>query len=163
MTNPDHCHSQARGNRHSTPFLSPLPSQPNFGAAQTSGSRVSVVASPHVSDDSFRDPSTVTSGVNYQILAGSNIPQAQLSSDGQYSSMHSGSFRQSAAGVPSVNDISQVQLPDNWDTPLQNPIHAPVSYRDRGRGRPPAGPFYALLGNQANPAWDNLHRGHIAY
>ena len=165
MTDPDHRRSQARGNRHSTPSLSPLPSQPNFGAAQASGSEISVATEPSVSDDPFRVLSTVTSGVDYQFLARNNIPQVQLPSDGQYTSMHSESFGQLATGMSSVNYIPQVQLSNNWNAPLRNPIPvvppAPVPYR--GRGRPPTGPLHALSGNQANPAWNNLHRGHIAY
>jgi len=145
--------SQARGDPvHSAPLLLPLP-QPNFGFVRVADipqvhipeiHRLSIrrssvsglsVAGPPVSvsghsiaglsvpDDSFRVLSTVTSGVNYQFLSGSQIPQ--------------------------------VQLPDNWNAPLQNPIPVvpPIPVLSiRGRGRLPIGPFHNLSGGQSNPA-----------
>ena len=197
MTDPDH---RRRGNNSRSIPSTPPPPQPTFQAipaanisqahisdvhkipvvtlagsaastVQPSGSGVSVAARPPVSDDPFRIPSAVASGVDYQFLAGSNIPQVQLLPDRQYAPLHSPvPLRPPVTGMPSVNDIPQVQLPENWNAPLQNPIPvvppAPVlQSRGRGRGRrqPPTGPFHDLSGDQANPAWNNLHRGHIAY
>ena len=182
MTDPDHHHSQARGNRSSIPSAAlPLP-QPNFGAllavnipqvhipeihrlpvatssgsaVQSSGSGVSVVARPPVSDDPFRILDPVTSGVAYQVLSG-NIQQVELYFN-RHAPLHNPvPLGPSAAGIPSVNDVPQVLLPDNWNAPLQNPIpvvpSAPVlPSRGRGGRQPTAGPLYALSGNYANPA-----------
>ena len=60
----------------------------------------------------------------------------------------------------------EVQLPANWDAPLQNPIPVvppmPTLHR-RGRGRPPRGPLHDISGPQCDPALSGLHRGHIAH
>ena len=60
----------------------------------------------------------------------------------------------------------EVQLPANWDAPLQNPIPVvppmPTLHR-RGRGRPPCGPLHDISGPQCDPAHSGLHRGHIAH
>ena len=65
--------------------------------------------------------------------------------------------------------IPQVQLPIGWDAPLANPV--PVvppalqlqTRRGRGRGRGrERGPLHNISGGQADPAFNNLHRGHIA-
>ena len=58
-----------------------------------------------------------------------------------------------------------MQLPANWNAPLQNAIPVVPSvpvFPKRGRGRPPVGPLHDLSGVQSNSAWNNLHRGHIA-
>ena len=184
MTDPDHHRSQARGNRHLISSVSSVPPQPNFGAmlaanipqvhipeihrlpvaissgsGSGSGSGISVVARPPVSDGPFTILSTITSGIDYQFLSGRNIQQVEQPSAPLHNPL--------PLGIPSVNDIPQVQLPDNWDAPLQNvmPVVPPVSVfptRCRGRGRPSVGPLHDLSGDQTNPAWNNLHRGHIA-
>ena len=60
----------------------------------------------------------------------------------------------------------EVQLPANWDTPLQSPMPAvppmPIPPR-RGRGRAPLGPMHDISGRQNDPALNGLHRGHIAH
>jgi hypothetical protein len=63
----------------------------------------------------------------------------------------------------------EVQLPDNWDAPLQNPMPTvppmPIPLRrgrGRGRGRAPLGPLHDISGQQSDPALNGLHRGHIA-
>ena len=59
----------------------------------------------------------------------------------------------------------EVQLPANWDAPLQNPMPVvppmPVPPR-RGRRRAPVGPLNDISG-QSDPALNGLHRGHIAH
>ena len=64
----------------------------------------------------------------------------------------------------------EVQLPANWDAPLQNPMPVvlpmpipPRRGRGRGRGRTPLGPLYDISGQQSDPALNGLHRGHIAH
>ena len=60
----------------------------------------------------------------------------------------------------------EVQLPANWDAPLQNPMPAippmPILPR-RGRGRAPLGPLLDISGRQNDPALNVLHGGHIAH
>ena len=179
MTDPDQRHSQARGNfGHSDPSVPPLPPpQPNFGFVRANISQihtssagstvqpsvaVSSVAGPSLADDPFQIPPATPSGVNYQFLTGSSISQVQ-----QPSGLNAP--LQNPISVVSVDNIPQVQLPANWDTPLQNimPVVPPVPVfprrgRGRGRGRLPVGPLHDLSGGQSNPAWNNLHRGHIA-
>ena len=197
MTDPDHCRSQARDNRNPISSVPPPPPQPNFGAMlaanipqiyipeihrlpvatsgsavssafmQPSGSGVSVIARPSVSDDSFRILPTVTSGIDYQFLSESNIPQVQLP-PGWNAPLYNPVPLRPPSGFSCVNEIPQVQLPDNWNAPLQNlmPVVPPVPVfptrgRGRGRGRPSVGSLYDLSGDQTNPAWNNLHSGHI--
>ena len=159
MTDPDHRCSQARGKRHSDTSTPPPPPQPNFavrlaadipqvhipeihrlpvatfsGSVAASGSGVPVVARPSVSEDPFRILPSVTSGVDYQLLSGSNIPQVQLPPDWNAPLRNPVPLRP----PPSVYEIPQVQLPENWNAPLQNPVPivppAPV-FPSRGRGR----------------------------
>ena len=62
----------------------------------------------------------------------------------------------------------EVQLPANWDAPLQNPIPVvppmpmPIHSR-RGRRRAPLGPLHDISSGQSDPALNSLHRGHIAH
>ena len=60
----------------------------------------------------------------------------------------------------------EVQLPANWDAPLQNPIPVvppiPVHPR-RGPCRAPLGPLHDISSGQSDPALNTLHRGHIAH
>jgi hypothetical protein len=70
-------------------------------------------------------------------------------------------------GVNVAAAIPQVQLPLGWDAPLANPVPvvppAPQLQRRRGRGRGRGlGPLHDISGGQADPALNNLHRGHIA-
>jgi len=116
------------------------------------------VAGPPLLDDLFQILPTVPSGVNVQFLSGSNISQVQLPSGWN-------APLQNPVPVVLVNSIPQVQLPANWNALLQNamPVVPPVPvFTRRGRGRPPLGPYYNLSGGKANPAWNNLHQGHIA-
>ena len=61
----------------------------------------------------------------------------------------------------------EVQLPANWDAPLQNPM--PVvppmpTFHRRGRGRvAPLGPLHDISGQQSDPALNGLHCGHISH
>ena len=64
----------------------------------------------------------------------------------------------------------EVQLPANWDAPLQNPMPVvppmpipPRRGRGRGRGRAPLGPLHDISGRESDPALNGLHRGHIAH
>ena len=62
----------------------------------------------------------------------------------------------------------EVQLPANWDAPLQNPMPVvppmPIPPRRRGRGgRAVLGPLHNISGRQNDPALNGLHRGHIAH
>jgi hypothetical protein len=61
--------------------------------------------------------------------------------------------------VPHVPYIPQVQLPQGWNAPLQNPIprNVPALPPVLRRGRTP------LPDLAANPALNNVHRGHIAH
>jgi hypothetical protein len=70
-------------------------------------------------------------------------------------------------GISLAAAIPQVQLPAGWDAPLANPIPvvppAPQLQTRRGRGRGRGlGPLHDISGGQADPALNNLHRGHIA-
>jgi len=128
------------------------------------------VAGPSVLDDPFRIFSTVTSGVDYQFLSANQIPQVQLPPGWNAPLCNPVPLRPHPSGFVPVNQILQVQLSDNWNALLQNPIPVvpPVSVplirsRGRGRGRLPTGPLHDLSGAQTNPAWNNLHRGHIAH
>ena len=60
----------------------------------------------------------------------------------------------------------EVQLPANWDAPLQNPILVvppmPVCPR-RGPHRAPLGPLHDISSGQSDPALNTLHHGHIAH
>ena len=60
----------------------------------------------------------------------------------------------------------EVQLPANWDAPLQNPIPAvppmPIPPR-RGRRMALHRPMHDISGGQSDPALNGLHRGHIAH
>ena len=72
-------------------------------------------------------------------------------------------------GLAGVNIVipPEVQLPANWDAPLQNPMPTgivppmPIPLR-RGRGRPPLGPMHDISGGRGDPALNGLHCGHIA-
>ena len=60
----------------------------------------------------------------------------------------------------------EVQLPANWDAPLQNPMPIippmPIPLRRR-QGKAPLGPLHDISSRQCDPALNGLHRGHIAH
>ena len=71
-------------------------------------------------------------------------------------------------GVNNIVMPPEVQLPANWDAPLQNPMPIvppmPVPPRPRrGRRRAPSGPRHDISGSQSDPAINRLHHGHIAH
>jgi len=182
MTDPDHRHSQARGNRQSISSASspsPPPPQLNFGfvkvadipqvhipeiyrlPTRSAGQppvAVSSVAGPPLLDDLFWILPTVSFGVNIQFLSESSIPQVLLPPGWNV-------LLQNPVPVVPVSSIPQVQLSANWNAPLQNviPVVPPLPvFPRRGRGRPPVGPLHDLSGVQSNYAGNNLHRSHIA-
>lgn len=128
---------------------------------------------------------TATEGIvplNYGATLAAQIPQVQMPADWntpnkfalpivvggpvQWRSAPMGSgVGMVGLGTHLAAAIPQVQLPAGWDAPLANPIPvvppAPqLQRRGRGRGRG-LGPLHDISGGQADPALNNLHRGHI--
>ncbi|KAF8227960.1 hypothetical protein L208DRAFT_1379552 [Tricholoma matsutake] len=152
MTNPNERRSRIRVSTHSEDIV-PL----NYGAAL--GAQIPQVEMPADWNAPREFPLPVVAPGPMQFRSaprGSGVGMVGLGSN-------------VAAAIP------QVQLPVGWDAPLANPV--PVippepqlhtrrgrwrgrwRWRWRGRG---LGPLHTISGVQADPAFNNLHRGHIA-